>query len=191
MGAGGLINCSSDLEPQMLDKKDITKLEFGVVQKVCAGASFQSEWWSLQLQLLRESIIYRSTEANFKSLGVTPAVRMQRDSGRQRLDAYIKVVRALLADVKKSKQLAAQVQDPSMQEKMMSHSVAEFVEENYLKDLHCLASGVTACIQDCELEFKTAVDQLSSHTFDFELPEGSWKKTADKNSEDRLAVSFS
>ncbi|CAE7215771.1 ptr-3, partial [Symbiodinium microadriaticum] len=91
------------------DGADITKAEFTAINTIREQVGLNSDWWSLQIALLRECQIARGSEANYKSLGITATIRLQRDQKQQRLDQYAKSMLSMHTTIEQSLDLERNV----------------------------------------------------------------------------------
>ena len=153
----------------MNDKTDIYKVEIIALQAICKSSALNSEWWPLQVQLLREAAYVAAAE---NSLSVR-----DRQIGAK-LDQYIKALTALHATMVRSDTMIGEVRTNQGQDWANRMSVSPVLKERYFSadGSHIFHVCVRAAAQTAQNEVKDAVRLLSTNCRDYDLDESSWKK---------------
>ena len=170
---------------------DVTEAEFHALNVIREQSDLSSEWWGMQCTLLRDCVLFRSAEQNFRSLGITPAVRMQRDVKCTRLlEMMYKTALALKSNLTRSLDLQTRVGNDRTQE-LMNKCALNDVAVTVLGDLRLLESALTTLLQAEMTAIRDILAQLESHTMGLHMPKTTWKTFSDPMDGDEVMTKAS
>ncbi|CAE7352607.1 unnamed protein product [Symbiodinium necroappetens] len=167
------------LKARVINNREITKAELGVLMHVAKCSDNASEWWALQGTILKNTILAQTAASQYQALGNTAAVRASRDSKGQRLETYCKGMITLMSDLEKSDALESQIAADSKAKPAMEYcAVAQTSRQACFHEQGraCLEQGLAALFETHRAETTGILSALDSHTMQYELPgETSWK----------------
>ncbi|CAE7219290.1 unnamed protein product [Symbiodinium sp. CCMP2592] len=158
-----------------MEGSDISKSEFTAIVTIQKKAALNSDFWSLQTTLLRECQITKGTEAAYRSLGITPSVRVQRDPKNVRLDQYAKSMLSMERAIQQSLDLESNVTKEKVKGTLLKCCVRDAVKEAVFKQTHVLQAGVASVFEGQIKEVQDILATMSTHTQDLDLAATSWK----------------
>ena len=118
-----VILCQIVCNSQVADKTDIFKVEIVALQAICKASGLSSQWWPLQVQLLREAAYVAGAESTLSPV-------RDRGSGAK-LEQYVKALTTLHATMVRSDTMIGEVRTNQGQDWANRMSVAPVLKERY------------------------------------------------------------